>query len=53
MIGNLSNEIDFPPKLLLTNEQIANLSKSFANNSSANIKLSKTQVSKIMQSRRF
>ena len=41
MIGD--NENNFPHKLLLTNRQIANLRKSFANHSSADIKLSKTQ----------
>ena len=51
MIGN--NETNFPHKLLLTNRQVGNLRKSFANNSSADIKLSKTQLSKIIQSRRF
>ena len=40
MIGD--NENSFPHKLLLTNTQVSNLCKVFANNSSANIKLSKT-----------
>ena len=35
------NEANFPHKLLLTNTQVSNLRKAFANNSSANIKLSK------------
>ena len=43
MIGNSDDETNFPPKLLLTNRQDA---KAFANNSSVDIKLSKTQVSK-------
>ena len=47
MIGD--NENNFPHKLLLTNRQIANLRKSFANHSSADIKLSKCQWSKMMQ----
>ena len=47
------NENNFPRKLLLTNTQVSNLRKAFANNSSANIKLSKTQLSKMMQSRGF
>ena len=51
MIGD--NEANFPHKLLLTNTQVSNLRKAFANNSSANIKLSKTQLSKMMQSRGF
>ena len=41
MIGN--NKANFPHQLLLTNTQVLNLRKAFANNSSANIKLSKTQ----------
>ena len=48
MIGD--NETDFPHKLSLTNRQVANILKVFANNSSANIKLSKTQLSKMIQS---
>ena len=47
------NENNFPHKLLLTNRQVSNLGKAFANNSSADIKLSKTQLSKIIQSRGF
>ena len=43
MIGN--NETNFPHKLLLTNRQVTNLRKAFANHSSTNIKLSKTQLS--------
>ena len=37
----------------LTNTQALRFRKVFANNSSANIKLSKTQLSKIVQSVRF
>ena len=44
MIGNSDNRVNFPHKLLLTNRQIANLYKAFANNSSTDIKLSKTQL---------
>ena len=47
MIGE--NETNFPHKLLLTNRQIANLCKAFANYLSTNIKLSKTQLSKMIQ----
>ena len=50
MIGNSSDETNFPHKLLLTNRQVANLRKTFANNSSIDIKLWKTQLSKIIQS---
>ena len=37
MIGN--NETNFPHKLLLTNRQVANFRKAFANNLSTDIKL--------------
>ena len=40
MIGD--NETNFPHKLLLTNRQVANLCKAFANYLSTVIKLSKT-----------
>ena len=43
MIGN--NETNFPHKLLVTNRQVTNLRKAFANHSSTNIKLSRTQLS--------
>ena len=51
MIGN--NETNFPHKLLLTNRQVSNICKAFANHLSANIKLSKTQLSKMTQSQGF
>ena len=38
---------------LLTNRQVANLRKAFANNWLTDIKLSKTQLSKMIQSRGF
>ena len=47
MIGD--NETNFPYKLLLTNRQVSNLRKTFANYLSADIKLSKTQLSKMIQ----
>ena len=40
MIGN--DEANFLHKLLLTNRQVSNLRKAFANKSSTDIKLSKT-----------
>ena len=51
MIGD--NESSVPHKLLLTNRQVSNLRKPFANNSLTDIKLSKTQLSKMIQSRGF
>ena len=51
MIGD--NEVDFPHQLLLTNRQVLNLRKAFASNSSTDIKFSKTQLSKMIQSGGF
>ena len=51
MIGD--NETNFSHKLLLTNRQVSSLCKAFANHLSANIKLSKTQLSKMIQSGGF
>ena len=48
MIGD--NKSNFPHKLLLTNRQVANLRKAFANYLSTDIKLSKTQLYKMIQS---
>ena len=47
IIGDSNAENNFPHKLLLTNTQFSRLCKSFATNSSANIKLWKTQLHKI------
>ena len=47
------DETNFPRKLLLTNKQISNLRKAFADKSSTDTKLSKTRLSKIIQSGRF
>ena len=51
MIGD--NETSFPHKLLLTNRQNANLRRAFANYLSTDIKLSKTHLFKMIQSRGF
>ena len=53
MIGNSDDEINFPHKLFLTNRQVANLRKAFAKHTSTDIKLSKTQLSKMIQSGGF
>ena len=50
MVGNSNDNINFPHELLLTNRQVANIRKAFANHSSTDIKLSKTQSSKMIQS---
>ena len=44
---------NFPHEVLLTNSQVSRLGKAFANNSSANMKFSKTQLHKIGQSGGF
>ena len=51
MIGD--DETNFPHKLLLTNWQVSNLRKAFANKSSTDIKLPKPQISKMIQSGGF
>ena len=43
------DETNFPHKLLLTNRQVANIREAFANYLSADINLSKTQLSKMTQ----
>ena len=48
MIGNSDDETNIPHKLLLTNRQVANLRKAFANYLSSDIKLSKIQLSKMI-----
>ena len=53
LIGNCNDETNFPHKLLLTDIQVLKIRKAFANGSSANIKFSKTQLSKIAQSGGF
>ena len=49
MAGNSDDKTNFPHKLLLTNRQVANVRKGFASNSSTDIKLSKIQLSKMIQ----
>ena len=53
MIGDSNDEINFPHKLLLTDRQVSNIRKAFAGNSSADIKFSKTQLSKMIESGGF
>ena len=45
IIGNSDDKLNFSHELLLTNRQVANLRKAFANNLSTDVKLSKTQLS--------
>ena len=53
MVGNSNDNINFPHELLLINRQVSNIRKAFANHLSTDIKLSKTQLSKIIQSGGF
>ena len=53
MIGNPNDETKFPHKLILTNRQFINLCRNGANKSSTDIKLSKTQLFKMIQSSKF
>ena len=53
MIGNSDDKINFPHELLLAKRQVANLRKAFANHLSTDIKLSKTKLSKMIQSGEF
>ena len=53
MVSNSNDNTNFPHELLLTNRQVANIRKAFAKNTSIDIKLSKTQLSKMIQSGGF
>ena len=44
VVGDSNDENNFPDRFLLTYTQVSKYSKVFANGSSANIKLSKTQL---------
>ena len=44
MIGNSGDNTNFPNELLLTDRQVANICKTFANNLSTDIKFSKAQI---------
>ena len=53
VVGDSNSQNNFPHKLLLTNTQVLRLRKFYANNSTANKKLSKIQLHKIEQSGGF
>ena len=53
MVGNSNDSINFPHELLLTDRQVENIRKAFANHSSTDIKLSEFQLSKMIQSGGF
>ena len=51
MIGNSDDEANFPHKLLLTNRQVSNIPKAFANHTSTDIKFSKAHLPKMQKGR--
>ena len=53
LIGNYNDETNFPNKILFTDAQVWKIRKAFVNGSSANIKFSKTHLSKMIQSSGF
>ena len=53
MIGDSNEKADFSRELLLTNRQVSSIRKTIANNSSVDIKFSKAQLSKMIQSGGF
>ena len=53
MAGNSNYNNNFPQKLLLTDRQVANIHKAFANNLSTDVKFSKTQLLRMSQSGGF
>ena len=50
MIGDSNDKANFSHELLLIDRQVSSIRKAFANNSSVDIKLLKTQLSKMIQS---
>ena len=52
-LNKLNDNTNFPHELLLTNRQVANIRKAFAKNTSTDIKLSKTRLSKMIKSGGF
>ena len=53
MVTNSNDNTNFPHEFLLTNRRVANTRKTFAKNTSIDIKLSKTQLSQTIQSGEF
>ena len=52
-IGDSNDKGNFPHELLLTDRQVSSIRKAFSNNSSVDIKFSKTQLPKMIQSGEF
>ena len=50
MIGNFKDEYNFLDQLSLTHTQVSRLRKDFANNSPANVEISKAQFNQTKQS---
>ena len=53
IVGNSNDNTNFPHELLLTDRQVANIRKDFSNNLPTDVKFSKTQSLKMMQSGGF
>ena len=53
VIGDSNDDTNFPEKSLLTDTQVLRLCKAFANSLLATLKLSKKQLSKMVQLRGF
>ena len=53
MIGDSNDKTNFPHEILLTDRQVSSIRKAFSNNSYVDIKYSKTQLSKMIQSGGF
>ena len=53
MTGDSNDKGNFPHELLLTDRQVSSIRKAFSNNLSVDIKFSKTQLSKMIQSGGF
>ena len=49
MIGDSNDKTNFPHELLLTDRQVSSIRKALSNNSSVDIKFSKTQLLKMIQ----
>ena len=49
VVGDSNDDANFPHKLFSTNIQVSRLPKAFGNGSSANIKFSKTHLSKMVR----
>ena len=48
MIGDSNDQTNFPLELLLRDRQVSSIRKAFSNNSSVDIKFSKTRLSKMI-----